>query len=100
MLGQASIRDNGSFTLTSGFLSHYLNPASIATGPLNAAIDESGEGILLVFLAFRLFALRWQAFADKSDEMLYVSFTTKGLPPGDHNFAPVLLLSAERRIAD
>jgi hypothetical protein len=25
--------------LTSGFLSHYPNPASIATGPLNAAID-------------------------------------------------------------
>ena len=38
-LGQASIRDNGSFTFTSGFLSHYPNPASIATGPLNAAID-------------------------------------------------------------
>ena len=37
--GQASIRDNGSFTFTSGFLSHYPNPASIATGPLNAAID-------------------------------------------------------------
>ena len=33
------IKDNGSFTLTSGFLSHYPNPASIATGPLNAAID-------------------------------------------------------------
>ena len=38
-LGQANIRDNGSFTFTSGFLSHYPNPASIATGPLNAAID-------------------------------------------------------------
>ncbi len=38
-LGQASIRDHGSFTLTSGFLSHYPNPASIATGPLNAAVD-------------------------------------------------------------
>ncbi len=37
--GQASIRDNGSFTFTSGFLSHYPNPTSIATGPLNAAID-------------------------------------------------------------
>ncbi len=27
------------FVLTSGFLSHYPNTASIATGPLNAAID-------------------------------------------------------------
>ncbi len=38
-LGQDFVRDNGSFTFTSGFLSHYPNPASIATGPLNAAID-------------------------------------------------------------
>jgi len=38
-LGQPSIRDNGSITLTSGFLSDYPNPASIATGPLNAAVD-------------------------------------------------------------
>ena len=37
--GMGFIKDNGSFTLTSGFLSHYPNPASIATGPLNAAID-------------------------------------------------------------
>jgi NAD(P)-dependent dehydrogenase (short-subunit alcohol dehydrogenase family) len=37
--GEAFIRDNGSFVFTSGFLSHYPNPASIATGPLNAAID-------------------------------------------------------------
>ena len=37
--GMSFIKDNGSFTLTSGFLSHYPNPASIATGPLNAAID-------------------------------------------------------------
>ena len=37
--GMSLIKDNGSFTLTSGFLSHYPNPASIATGPLNAAID-------------------------------------------------------------
>ncbi len=37
--GTASIADGGSFTFTSGFLSHYPNPASIATGPLNAAID-------------------------------------------------------------
>lgn len=33
------VKDNGSFTLTSGFLSHYPNPASIATGPFNATID-------------------------------------------------------------
>ena len=38
-LGQNRVRDQGSFTLTSGFLSHYPNPASIATGPLNAAVD-------------------------------------------------------------
>ena len=37
--GQQSINDNGSFVFTSGFLSHYPNPGSIATGPLNAAID-------------------------------------------------------------
>lgn len=37
--GQASIRDNGSITLTSGFLKDYPNPFSIATGPLNAAVD-------------------------------------------------------------
>ena len=33
------IRENGSFTLTSGFLNHYPNPFSVATGPLNAAVD-------------------------------------------------------------
>jgi NAD(P)-dependent dehydrogenase (short-subunit alcohol dehydrogenase family) len=38
-IGQASIRDDGCFVFTSGFLSHYPNPFSIATGPLNAAID-------------------------------------------------------------
>ena len=37
--GKNTIRDNGSFVFTSGFLSHYPNPASIATGPLNAAVD-------------------------------------------------------------
>lgn len=37
--GEKFIRDNGVFVLTSGFLSHYPNPASIATGPLNAAVD-------------------------------------------------------------
>jgi len=38
-LGESFVRDNGSFVFTSGFLSHYPNPVSIATGPLNAAID-------------------------------------------------------------
>ena len=38
-LGEAYLRDNGSFTLTTGFLSDYPNPSSIATGPLNAAVD-------------------------------------------------------------
>ena len=37
--GESFVRDNGTFVLTSGFLSHYPNPASIATGPLNAAVD-------------------------------------------------------------
>jgi NAD(P)-dependent dehydrogenase (short-subunit alcohol dehydrogenase family) len=37
--GEKFVRDNGSFIFTSGFLSHYPNPASIATGPLNAAVD-------------------------------------------------------------
>jgi NAD(P)-dependent dehydrogenase (short-subunit alcohol dehydrogenase family) len=38
-VGESTVRDNGSFIFTSGFLSHYPNPASIATGPLNAAVD-------------------------------------------------------------
>jgi NAD(P)-dependent dehydrogenase (short-subunit alcohol dehydrogenase family) len=38
-LGERSVRDNGSFVFTSGFLSHYPNSYSIATGPLNAAVD-------------------------------------------------------------
>jgi NAD(P)-dependent dehydrogenase (short-subunit alcohol dehydrogenase family) len=37
--GESFTRNNGSFVFTSGFLSHYPNPASIATGPLNAAVD-------------------------------------------------------------
>jgi NAD(P)-dependent dehydrogenase (short-subunit alcohol dehydrogenase family) len=37
--GESFVRENGSFVFTSGFLSNYPNPASIATGPLNAAID-------------------------------------------------------------
>ncbi len=46
--GLAEIRDNGSFTLTSGYLSHYPNPASIATGPLNAAIDTYVQNIAIL----------------------------------------------------
>ena len=38
-IGESFVRDNGSFVFTSGFLSQYPNPASIATGPLNAAVD-------------------------------------------------------------
>ena len=38
-LGENFVRDNGSFVFTSGFLSEYPNPASIATGPLNAAVN-------------------------------------------------------------
>ena len=38
-LGERFVRDNGSFVFTSGFLSHYPNPASIAIGLLNAAVD-------------------------------------------------------------
>ena len=38
-LGEPYINDNGVYILTSGFLSHYPNPASIATGPLNATVD-------------------------------------------------------------
>jgi NAD(P)-dependent dehydrogenase (short-subunit alcohol dehydrogenase family) len=37
--GESHVRNNGSFVFTSGFLNHYPNPASIATGPLNAAVD-------------------------------------------------------------
>jgi NAD(P)-dependent dehydrogenase (short-subunit alcohol dehydrogenase family) len=37
--GAKYVRDGGSFTLSSGFLSHYPNPASAATGPFNAAVD-------------------------------------------------------------
>ena len=38
-LGESFVRDNGSFVFTSGFLCQYPNPYSIATGPLNAAVD-------------------------------------------------------------
>ena len=38
-LAEQHLNDNGSVTLTSGFLSHFSNAHSIATGPFNAAID-------------------------------------------------------------
>ena len=38
-LGTPYANNGASFTFTSGFLSHYPNSFSIATGPLNAAID-------------------------------------------------------------
>ena len=38
-IGESNVRDKGSFVFTSGFLSQYPNPASIATGPLNAAVN-------------------------------------------------------------
>lgn len=38
-IGTPYARDGASFTLSSGFLSDYPNPASAATGPFNAAID-------------------------------------------------------------
>jgi NAD(P)-dependent dehydrogenase (short-subunit alcohol dehydrogenase family) len=44
-LGERFARDNGSFVVTSGFLSHYPNPYSIATGPLNAAVDTFVKNI-------------------------------------------------------
>jgi len=33
------LNDNGSIVITSGFLSDYSNPYSVATGPFNSAID-------------------------------------------------------------
>ena len=44
-LGQEHVNDGGSFTLTSGFLSHYPNPSSIATGPLNSAVDTFASNV-------------------------------------------------------
>ncbi|MCW8330164.1 short chain dehydrogenase [Photobacterium sp. SDRW27] len=38
-IAEQHLKPNGSITLTSGFLSHYPNAYSIATGPFNAAID-------------------------------------------------------------
>ena len=42
-LGKSVVRDNGSFVFTSGFLCQYPNPYSIATGPLNAAVDTFAQ---------------------------------------------------------
>jgi len=39
-VGTPYINDSGSFTLSSGYLSDYPNPASAATGPFNAAVDS------------------------------------------------------------
>jgi NAD(P)-dependent dehydrogenase (short-subunit alcohol dehydrogenase family) len=44
-LGEPHVNAGGSFTLSSGFLSHYPNPASVATGPLNAAVDTFVESV-------------------------------------------------------
>ncbi len=38
-IAEEHLNQGGSITLTSGFLSHYPNPHSLATGPFNAAID-------------------------------------------------------------
>ena len=42
-MGQSTIRDGGSFTLTSGFLSHYPRPTGIATGPFNPTLETYVE---------------------------------------------------------
>ncbi len=39
-IGTPYANDNASFTLSSGYLSDYPNPASAATGPFNAAVDS------------------------------------------------------------
>ncbi len=39
-LGTPYANDGASFTLSSGFLSDYPNPASAATGPFNAAVNS------------------------------------------------------------
>jgi NAD(P)-dependent dehydrogenase (short-subunit alcohol dehydrogenase family) len=39
-VGLDHANDGASFVLSSGFLSHYPNRASVATGPFNAAIDS------------------------------------------------------------
>lgn len=42
-LAKEYLNEGGSITLTSGFLTHYPNPYSLATGPFNAAIDTYVE---------------------------------------------------------
>ena len=44
-IGLEYVNDGGSFTLSSGFLSHYPNPYSIGTGPFNAAVDAFVRGV-------------------------------------------------------
>lgn len=44
-LGQKSANDGASFTLSSGFLSHYPMPVSVAIGPLNAAINSWARSV-------------------------------------------------------
>jgi NAD(P)-dependent dehydrogenase (short-subunit alcohol dehydrogenase family) len=44
-LGSDVANDGASFTLSSGFLSHYPNPASVAIGPLNAAINAFARSV-------------------------------------------------------
>jgi len=39
-IGTPHANDGASFTLSSGYLSDYPNPASAATGPFNAAVDS------------------------------------------------------------
>ena len=39
-IGTPYANDSSSFTLSSGYLSDYPNPASAATGPFNAAVDS------------------------------------------------------------
>jgi NAD(P)-dependent dehydrogenase (short-subunit alcohol dehydrogenase family) len=39
-IGTPYANDDASFTLSSGYLSDYPNPASAATGPFNAAVDS------------------------------------------------------------
>ncbi len=39
-IGTPYANDSASFTLSSGYLSDYPNPASAATGPFNAAVDS------------------------------------------------------------
>jgi NAD(P)-dependent dehydrogenase (short-subunit alcohol dehydrogenase family) len=44
-IGAEYANDGGSFTLSSGYLSHYPNRHSIGTGPFNAAVDSFVLGV-------------------------------------------------------